>query len=160
MEIDMDPRMDAFAADPASMQAMLALEAHVQKSGLERSLMELVRMRASQVNGCAYCLHMHSSDARAHGETEARLYLLSAWRESRLYTPRERAALAWTEALTLVADSHAPDEDYAEASRHFTPAELVRLTLLIGAINTWNRIAIGFRSVHPMEGDARAARAG
>lgn len=102
---------------------------------------------------------MHSRDARAAGETETRLYLLSAWRESPLFTQRERAALAWTEALTLVARTGAPDADYEEASRHFSAAELVRLTLLIGAINTWNRLAIGFRSVHPVDAGAVPAHA-
>lgn len=147
----MNPRLDPFIAAPESMQAMLALEKHVQTSGLEHSLIELVKTRASQINGCAYCIHMHTRDARLAGETEERLYLLSAWRESPLYSPRERAALAWTEALTCIADTHAPDEDYAELRRHFTEAEAVKLTLLIGAINIWNRIAIGFRSVHPTE---------
>ncbi len=147
----MIPRLDAFAAAPESMQAMLKLEQHVRDCGLEHSLIELVKIRASQINGCAYCIHMHTRDARRAGETEERLYLLSAWRESPLYSPRERAALAWTEALTRIADTHAPDEDYAELRGHFTEAEAVQLTLLIGAINIWNRIAIGFRSVHPTE---------
>lgn len=147
----MKSRLDSFAAAPESMKAMLALENHVRGCGLEHSLIELVKTRASQINGCAYCIHMHTRDARAAGETEERLYLLSAWRESPLYTPRERAALAWTEALTLIAETHAPDEDYEEARRHFTEEELVKLTLLIGAINIWNRIAIGFRSVHPTD---------
>lgn len=145
----MQNRLDYSAAAPESMQAMLALEKQVRNCGLEHSLMELVKTRASQINGCAYCIHMHTRDARAVGETEERLYLLSAWRESPLYTPRERAALAWTEALTLVADTHAPDEDYAEMRRHFTEQEAVQLTLLIGVINIWNRLAIGFRSIHP-----------
>src|SRR5690606_18842141 len=147
----MNPRLDPFVAAPESMQAMLALEKHVQNCGLEHSLIELVKTRASQINGCAYCIHMHTRDARAAGESEERLYLLSAWRESPLYTPRERAALAWTEALTRVADTHAPDEDYAEMRRHFSEQEAVQLTLLIGVINLWNRMAIGFRSVHPSD---------
>jgi AhpD family alkylhydroperoxidase len=116
-----------------------------------------VKTRASQINGCAYCIHMHTKDARANGETEERLYLLSAWRESPVYSERERAALAWTEALTLVAETHAPDEDYEALSRHFTPVEQVNLTLLIGAINAWNRLAIGFRSIHPVEASRAAA---
>jgi AhpD family alkylhydroperoxidase len=116
-----------------------------------------VKIRASQINGCAFCLHMHTKDARASGETEERIYLLNAWRESPLFNDRERAALAWTEALTLVAETHAPDEDYAELSRHFTPVEQVNLTLMIGAINTWNRLAIGFRSIHPVEASRAAA---
>lgn len=147
----MQNRLDYFAAAPESMQALLALEKHVQKCGLEHSLIELVKTRASQINGCAYCIHMHTRDARAAGESEERLYLLSAWRESPLYTHRERAALAWTEALTQVADTHAPDEDYAEMRQHFTEQEAVQLTLLIGVINIWNRLAIGFRSIHPTD---------
>lgn len=147
----MTPRLNAYETAPAAMKAMLALEAHVQQSGLEKSLIELVKTRASQINGCAYCIHMHTKDARAAGESEARLYLLDAWRESPLYSPRERAALAWTEALTLIAESRAPDQDYAAAAAEFTPAELIELTLLIGAINIWNRIAIGFRYVHPVQ---------
>ncbi len=107
----MEPRLDYLAAAPAAIKAMLALEAYVKDCSLEHSLYELVKTRASQINGCAYCVHMHTRDARAAGETEERLYLLSAWRESPLYSPRERAALAWTEALTLVAETHAPDAD-------------------------------------------------
>lgn len=145
----MKPRLDAFKAAPETMNAMLAFEKAVKTSGLEHSLIELVKTRASQINGCAYCLHMHTRDARASGETEERLYLLSAWRESPLYTRRERAALAWTEALTLIAQTNAPDEDYEALQAEFSPEEQVKLTLLIGAINVWNRIAVGFRSVHP-----------
>ena len=137
-------------------RAMLHLS-HEVTSHLDKRLFELVKIRASQINGCAYCIHMHTKDARANGESEERLYLLSAWRESPLYSERERAALAWTEALTLIAKTHAPDEDYEELSRHFTPEEQVKLTLLIGAINTWNRIAVGFRSQHPVEAAAKAA---
>ncbi len=144
----MEPRLNAYAAAPDAIKAMLALEAYVKDCGLEHSLYELVKTRASQINGCAYCIHMHTRDARAAGETEERLYLLPAWRESPLYTPRERAALAWTEALTLVADTGAPDADYEEARRHFSEEELVNLTLLIGAINTWNRLSVGFRAIH------------
>jgi AhpD family alkylhydroperoxidase len=123
----------------------------VKESGLKPSLIELVRTRASQINGCAFCLHMHTRDARAHGESDERLYLLDAWRESPLYTERERAALAWTEAVTLVAATHVPDAAYDEARRHFSEGELVRLTHLVATINVWNRIAISFRSVHPVK---------
>lgn len=148
----MQARLNYFAAAPQLMDFMLAMSHRIhQEGGLENSLIQLVLTRASQINGCAYCIHMHTRDARAHGETETRLYLLSAWRESPLYTPRERAALAWTEALTRVADTHAPDADYDALDAHFTDAEKVALTLLIGTINSWNRIAIGFRSVHPVE---------
>lgn len=152
----MTPRLNPTTAAPDAYKAMVALETYIQGSGLEPSLIELVKMRASQINGCAFCLDMHSKDARAHGETEQRLYLLNAWRESPLYTDRERAALGWTEALTLVAQTQAPDQDYAAVKSHFGDAEQVRLTLLIGAINTWNRIAIGFRLVHPTATAAHA----
>ena len=153
----LEARLIPFEVAPGSLKPMVELEKTLKTSGLEHSLIELVKTRASQINGCAYCVHMHTKDARAGGETEERLYLLSAWRESPLYSDRERAALALTEALTLVAETHAPDEDYAELGRHFTPAEQVNLTLLIGAINAWNRLAIGFRSIHPVEAGRAAA---
>jgi AhpD family alkylhydroperoxidase len=120
-------------------------------------LKELVMMRASQINGCAFCIHHHTIDARKHGETEQRLYLLSAWRESTLYSDRERAALGWTEALTLVSQTHAPDEVYEALRRHFSAEEQVKLTLLIAQVNAWNRIKIGFRAVHPAEAKAKQA---
>lgn len=148
----MTPRVNnPFKAAPAGVKAMMALEATLRDCGLEHSLMELVKLRASQINGCAYCLHMHATDARKAGETEMRLYLLNAWRESSLYTPRERAALGWTEALTRLADTGAPDEDYAAVAAQFTEAEQVNLTLLIGAINVWNRLQVGFRAAHPAD---------
>ena len=147
----MKARLDADRAAPEAMKAMLALDKYVHKCGLEPSLLELIKTRASQINGCAYCVHMHTSDARAMGETEERLYLLSAWRESPLYTDRERAALAWTEALTLIAESQAPDELYEEARKQFSEEELVKLSVAIGLINAWNRIAVGFRYVHPVK---------
>lgn len=153
----MKQRLDAFSAAPSSMKAMVALENQLRGSGLEHSLFDLVKVRASQINGCAYCIHMHTRDAREAGESEERLYLLSAWRESSLYTERERAALAWTEALTLVAETHAPDEDYERAHRYFSDEELVNLTLLVGAINVWNRLAIGFRKIHPVDEATRQA---
>jgi len=146
---------NAYSYAPESIAAMMALETSFGHSGLEHGLMELVKMRASQINGCAFCLHMHATDARAHGETEMRLYLLDAWRESSLYSPRERAALGWTEALTRLAETGAPDADYAPVAELFTPAEQVSLTLLIGSINVWNRLQVGFRSPHPVA--ARAA---
>lgn len=152
----MQPRLNYFAADAASLHALRAVEAHLRAGVLEHSLYELVKLRASQLNGCAFCIDMHTRDARAHGETEQRLYLLSAWRESPLYTERERAALAWTEALTLIAETHAPDDAYAAVREQFTDQELVQLTLLIGTINAWNRLAIGFRSVHPVPAPAAA----
>jgi AhpD family alkylhydroperoxidase len=131
------------------MKALMALETQIQASGLEQSLMELVKTRASQINGCAFCINMHTQDARKRGETEQRLYLLNAWREAPVYTDRERAALAWTEAVTLISQTHAPDDVYNEVRAHFSEAETVNLTALIGAINSWNRIAIAFRAVPP-----------
>lgn len=131
---------------PKAFRAMLGLEECIHDCGLEASLLELVKMRASQINGCAYCLDMHSKDARAAGETEQRLYLLDAWREAPFYSQRERAALSWTEALTLVADNHIPDEIYNEVRQHFSEKELVNLSLAVVAINGWNRLAIAFRS--------------
>ncbi len=126
---------------------MLGLEKYVRSTGLEASLLNLVKTRASQINECAWCLDMHTKDARALGETEQRLYALSAWRESPFYTERERAALAWTEEVTLVSESHVPDEVFEEARRHFTEKELVDLTLAIIAINGWNRLNVSFRTV-------------
>jgi AhpD family alkylhydroperoxidase len=146
----MTPRLDPFAAAPAQMQAWRQFGLGLRQDGLEESLMELVKTRASQINGCGFCLHMHATEARAKGESEERIYLLDAWRESPLYSARERAALAWTEALTRVADTHAPDSDYRELQAHFTEKEQTLLTLLIVVINGWNRIQVGFRAVHPV----------
>lgn len=153
----MTPRLDYFSVAPQLLQAVLNLEKAVASSGLERSLIELVKIRASQINGCAFCIDMHTRDARKAGETEARIYLLDAWREAPHYTPRERAALAWTEALTLVASTHAPDADYDGLKPHFTDEEIVKLTLLIATINVWNRLAIGFRAVPPLAAAPAAA---
>jgi AhpD family alkylhydroperoxidase len=153
----MTPRLPAYhTLSPRIFEAMLELESRIAASGLEKSLLELVKTRVSQINGCAFCLHMHTADARKAGETEARLHLLNAWRESALYSDRERAALAWAEALTLVTQNHAPDDVYALVEAQFSEAERVNLSFAIGAINLWNRIAIGFRAVHPAEA-ARAA---
>ncbi len=126
---------------------MAALQSYVTHSGLEPALVELVKVRASQINGCAYCIDMHTKDARANGESEQRLYALNAWRETPFFTDRERAALAWTEALTLISRDQAPDPVYEEVQKHFNEKELVPLTLAIVAINGWNRVAIGFRAV-------------
>ncbi len=145
------PRLNPATVAPCAYRAVSGVEDYIQKCGLERCLIELVKMRASQINGCAFCLDMHSKDARKNGETEQRLYLLDAWRESPIYTPRERAALAWTEAVTRIAETHAPDDVYDELRRHFSEVETVNLTTLIGLINMWNRLAIGFRSQHPVE---------
>jgi alkylhydroperoxidase AhpD family core domain len=145
----MNPRLDANRIAPEGIKRVRAVNEYVHESGLELSLLELVKIRASQINGCAYCIDRHTRDARAQGESEERIYLLDAWRESPLYTPRERAALAWVEALTRVADTHAPDEVYEELRRHFSEKEIVDLTLAIGVINLLNRVAIGLRYVHP-----------
>jgi len=142
----MKPRLNASHLSPAGYRAMVGLEEYVRTSGLEASLLELVRMRASQINGCAYCLDMHSKDARAEGESEQRLYVLNAWREAPFYSDRERAALAWTEAVTLVSQTHVPDDVYDEARKYFSEQELVNLTLAVVAINGWNRLAISFRA--------------
>jgi AhpD family alkylhydroperoxidase len=145
----MQARLNYTKASPATYQALLALQAAVDKSGLDKKLLELVKIRASQINKCAYCLHMHTRDARRGGESEERIYLLEAWRESPLYTDRERAALAWTEALTLLPEMGAPDDVYAQVTAQFSEPEIASLTLAIGAINLWNRFGVGFQLVHP-----------
>lgn len=143
----MEPRLEYNRANPQAMQAMRGLEAFVRRSGLERSLLHLIKTRASQINGCAYCIDMHTKDARADGESEQRLYALSAWRETPFFTERERAALAWTESVTLVAETGVPDSDFELARQHFDEEELVALTMAIITINGWNRLAISFRTV-------------
>jgi AhpD family alkylhydroperoxidase len=148
----MTPRLEnPFKAAPEGVKAMMALEAVLKSSGLDHVLLELVKLRASQINGCAFCIHMHATYLRKHGESEMRLYMLDAWRESSLYSERERAALGWTEALTRVAETRAPDEDYNRLKAQFTDAEQVNLTLVIGAINVWNRLQVGFRAAHPID---------
>src|SRR5690348_4446539 len=127
----MESRIDVAKADPKAYHAMLALETYIHQSSLEKPLLELMKMRASQINGCAYCLDMHSKDARAAGETEQRLYELNAWRETPFYSERERAALAWTESLTLVSETHVPDEVFEEVKKHFSEAEIVALTMAV-----------------------------
>jgi AhpD family alkylhydroperoxidase len=142
----MEPmRLDYRATLPAASRAMAALEEVVRSSELEPELIELVKLRASQINGCAYCVDMHTKDARAAGEDEQRLHLTAVWREAPVFTPRERAALAWTEALTLLAETGAPNADYEAMASAFEPVEQVALTLAIVAINGWNRLAVGFR---------------
>jgi AhpD family alkylhydroperoxidase len=154
----MHPRLnDHIKLAPEAVKAMMALEASIAKSGLEESLRHLVKLRASQINGCAFCIHMHTTEARKHGDSEMRLYMLNAWRESTLYSNRERAALAWTEALTLVAQTGAPDADYDLVKAQFSEAEQVQLTFLIGAINVWNRLQVGFRAAHPVAEKDKAA---
>ncbi len=149
----MTTRLNHWAAAPKAMQAMLALEKASRSNGLEPSLLELVKTRTSQINRCAFCLDMHTREARAAGETEERLYMLSAWEEATCYTPRERAALAWTDALTLLAATGAPDSAHAALAAEFTPEEQVALTLAIVTINGWNRFAVGFRA-QPTRGQA------
>jgi AhpD family alkylhydroperoxidase len=139
-------RVDYTKTFPKGLEAMLSLEGAVRGGGLEPLLLELVKLRASQINGCAYCLDMHSKDARARGEDEQRLHVLAAWREAPFYSPRERAALAWCEALTLVAQTGAPDDAFDEVREHFSEEEIAALTYQIVAINGWNRLAIGLRS--------------
>jgi AhpD family alkylhydroperoxidase len=144
----MQTRLEVQKVSPAVYQAMLGLETFMRKhSKLEPALLELIKMRASQINGCAYCIDMHSKDARAEGETEQRLYALSAWSETTFFTDRERAALTLTEAITLVGEGHVPDAVYEQAKKSFSEEELVNLTLAIITINGWNRLAITFRFV-------------
>ncbi|MCE1250857.1 MAG: carboxymuconolactone decarboxylase family protein [Comamonadaceae bacterium] len=142
----MKQRLDYRQASPAAFQAMLGLEQYSRSSGLEHSLLELVKTRVSQINGCAFCLDMHTKDARVAGETEQRLYLLSAWRETELFSPREQAALAWAEAVTQLGAHGVPDAVYAQAQAAFGDKALVDLTLAVIAINGWNRLAIPFRA--------------
>ncbi len=143
----MHPRIEYGEVAPGALHAMLGLEEYVHASGLEPALVELVKVRASQLNGCAYCLDMHTKDARARGEKEQRLYAVAVWHEAPFFTERERAALAWTEAVTRVGETRVPDEVYEETRRHFSQKELVDLTLAVVAINGWNRLAVAFRTV-------------
>ncbi len=142
----MQQRIDVTKASPAAYKAVAALQAYVDQSGLDAKLRELIKIRASQINGCAFCLIMHTRDARKIGETDDRMHLLNAWREAPVFTERERAALAWTEALTLVSETHVPDDVYEQVRKQFSEKEIVDLTAAVAAINTWNRIAIAFRT--------------
>src|SRR6266487_4543314 len=142
----MQPRINASALSPDGYKALLGVERYLRTCGLEHPLLHLIKLRASQINGCAYCIDMHWKDARARGESEQRLYGLMAWREAPYYTKRECAALAWTEAVTLIAENHVPDELYEEVRQSFTETELVNLTFALVAINGWNRLAISFRT--------------
>src|SRR5215204_3667682 len=142
----MEQRINAFEKSPGALKAMFGLNAYLAKSSIEKSLLHLIEFRVSQINGCAYCLDMHSKDLRAAGETEQRLYLLDAWRESPFYTKRERAALAWAEAVTFVTNGHVADEVFEAASAEFDEQELIDLTFAITTINTWNRLNIAFRT--------------
>ncbi|MBW8910140.1 MAG: carboxymuconolactone decarboxylase family protein [Mesorhizobium sp.] len=146
----MKQRLQFFAKAPQIMKAVSALNEAVEKCGLDAGLMHLVKLRASQINGCSYCVEMHSREARRDGETETRLYLVAAWKESPLFSERERAALAWTETVTNISDNGVPDDLYARTLEHFSEEELVKLTVVIGMINTWNRLCISFHAIHPM----------
>lgn len=146
----MKPRLDFFKADPVLMKAVAGLNAAVDNCGLEKGLLHLVKLRASQINGCSYCVDMHSREARQDGDTEQRVYLVSAWRKSPLYSDRERAAFEWTETLTRIAEMPVGDGLYTEALRHFTEQELVKLSTAIGMINIWNRLCIAFHAIHPV----------
>ena len=143
----MQARLDFYKASPEGTKAMIALEERASKSSIEKPLAELVRLRASQINGCAYCVDMHTTDARKGGETDRRLATVSVWRETPFFTERERAALEWTESVTLLAQTHVPDEVWERVKPHFTDQEIADLTLLIIAINGWNRIAVTFRKM-------------
>jgi AhpD family alkylhydroperoxidase len=143
----MQPRLDFTKVAPGALKAMYSLQKYVDECGLEQALIELVKVRASQINGCAYCLDMHTKDARANGETEQRLYVLNAWQEAPFYTERERAALAWTEAVTLISEDHVPDEVFERVRAHFSDEELINLTTAVVTINSWNRLCISFRAV-------------
>lgn len=153
----MEQRLDFFAAEPSLMKAVLALNAAVERSGLETGLLHLVKLRASQINGCSFCVDMHSREARRDGESEQRVHLVAAWRESPLFTARERAALAWTEKLTRLAEGPVDDDLHATVAGQFDEAELVRLNVMIGMINVWNRLCVAFHAIHPVMDDAKAA---
>ena len=142
----MKPRVDYQHAAPKALEAIMGLERYVRDSGLEQPLIELVKIRASQINGCAYCLDMHTRDARVGGETEQRIFVLSAWRDVPIYTPRERAALEWTEVVTNIGLSGVPDDVYQRTCEPFSDTELVNLTMTVVTINAWNRLAISFRT--------------
>jgi AhpD family alkylhydroperoxidase len=143
----MQPRIEYTKVNPGAIKAMYGLDSYVRECCLEPSLLDLIKVRASQINGCACCINMHTKDARARGESEQRLYALDAWRETHFYTERKRAILTWTEALTFVSEGHVPDEVFEQAHRQFTEKELVNLTLAVVTINAWNRLAISFRAV-------------
>jgi AhpD family alkylhydroperoxidase len=155
----MKQRFDYRKVSPKAVEALSGLQSYVENCGLEHSLIELVKLRASQINGCAYCVDLHTRDARKAGESEARLYAVAVWPESPFFTPRERAALAWCEAVTLVAKDHVPDAVYEEARRHFSEKELVDLTFAVVAINGWNRVAVSARKEVPMPAAMKGAAA-
>ena len=156
----MQPRMDYRKYAQDAQKSLLGLEKYISESGLDHKLIHLIKMRASQINGCAYCIDMHSIDARALGETEQRLYALDAWREGPFFTDRERAALKWTEALTRVSETHVPDAVYDEVKKYFSEKEIVELTIVVCIINMWNRLAISMRAVPGHYRPAKSSAAG
>ena len=146
----MKPRLDFFAAAPALLKQVRMLNQAVDECGLEKSMLHLVKLRASQINGCSYCVDMHSRDARHDGESEQRLYLVAAWKESPLFSERERAAFAWVEAVTRIANAGVPEELYQATLKQFSEEELVKLTVATGMISTWNKLCVSFHAVHPV----------
>ena len=146
----MEQRLDYFSRAPALMRAVLGLNQAVEQSGLEPSLLHLVKLRASQINGCSYCVDMHAHEALADGDSQQRVIMVAAWRESPLFTTRERAAFAWTEALTKVSEGGVPDALYAEVRTEFSEEEMVKLSVAVAIINTWNRLSVAFRTIHPV----------
>ncbi|PSJ63625.1 carboxymuconolactone decarboxylase family protein [Pseudaminobacter soli (ex Li et al. 2025)] len=152
----MKPRLNFYSAAPELFKEVRALNKAVDECGLEMSLLHLIKLRASQINGCSYCVDMHSREARHDGETEQRLYLVAAWKESPLFSERERAAFAWVEAVTLISKDGVSDELYAKTLKHFSEQELVKLTVAVGMINIWNRLCASFHAIHPVE-NAEAA---
>lgn len=153
----MEPRLNFYEASPEMMKPVFALNKAVDQCGLEKGLLHIIKLRASQINGCSFCVDMHSREARGDGESEQRVHLVAAWQESPLYTKRERAAFAWTEKLTKLAGRMVEDEDYDEVRKHFTEDELVKLSVAISMINVWNRLCVPFRSIHPVAKENRAA---
>ncbi|MCJ8149304.1 MULTISPECIES: carboxymuconolactone decarboxylase family protein [Shinella] len=154
----MQERLNGYKAAPDAYKAIMGLETYIKKeSGLDPALIHLIKLRASQINGCAYCVDMHVKEARQHGLSEQWINLLSVWRESPVYTPVERAVLEWTEAVTRLADTGAPDSAYEPLKAFFTDAEIAKLTIAIGTINIWNRVAVSFRSQHPLDAATKAA---
>ena len=154
----MQPRLNFFEVSPEIIKSVRELNQAVDGCGLEKSLLHLIKLRASQINGCSYCVDMHSREARRDGDSEQRVHLVAAWKESPLYSERERAAFAWTEKLTRLSETaEVTDEDYEEARRHFSEEELVKLSVAIGMINVWNRLCVPFRSIHPLAKESRAA---
>lgn len=154
----MNARLDYAKAAPDAYRAVIALNAHVVKhSGLAPLLIDLIKLRASQINGCAFCADMHTKEAREHGASEQWLNLICVWRESPIFTEAERAVLGWTEALTLLAETRAPDADYEALRRHFSDADIVEISVAVSLINVWNRLAVGFRTQHPVEQPVKAA---